>query len=166
MELPLTESVPNLGSVNFANHAVCSLKVESGVWRLCSDVDYEGCSIVMYPGSCCADIKEIWKSYKHGNTLGLFSVKLLRCEIVLYKEGHFKGQNLPLTKPAHDLRIHNFDKETSSIRVVSGSWELYEGVNYTGNSITVASGSYDSPFLQSQLQDGNISSVQCIHAED
>ena len=38
---------------------------------------------------------------------------------------------LQFTAPAPDLRVYNFDRRTSSLRV-QGNWYVCSGINYTG----------------------------------
>jgi len=57
--------------------------------------------------------------------------------LILYDDINFSGRTLQLTGPAPDLRVYNFDRRTSSLRV-QGNWYVCSGINYTGECTKVA----------------------------
>lgn len=57
--------------------------------------------------------------------------------LILYDDFNFSGRTLQLTGPAPDLRVYNFDRRTSSLRV-QGNWYVCSGINYTGECTKVA----------------------------
>jgi hypothetical protein len=57
--------------------------------------------------------------------------------LILYDGFSFSGRTLQLTGPTPDLRVFNFDRRASSLRV-QGNWYVCSGVNYTGECSKVA----------------------------
>jgi hypothetical protein len=87
--------------------------------------------------------------------------------IELFEHSGFGGRQVVLTDDESNLdAIHNFNDETSSCRVTSGTFTLFQHINYEGFSFTVCArggpgsdGEYPNP---STLADRNgvVSSVK------
>lgn len=146
MELPLSESVPDL--LDFG--VIGSLRVDSGIWEVFTEVGFQGLSIVIQPGSAYPDInKMINQTSPKGQFLtlkgqfltqeiGISSVKLLKGEIILYENSGFRGKSQPLTESTPNLM--DFNDRAMSARIISGTWELYENVDFQGASIVRSAG--------------------------
>lgn len=67
------------------------------------------------------------------------SVELVTQQIILYENTDYLGDHLTLTESANDLRELNFPG-ASSIRVISGQWELFSRKQYRGTSVIVEPG--------------------------
>lgn len=76
-------------------------------------------------------------------------------EIVLYDFPAFAGQSLTLNADAENLTRQNFNDRTSSIRVLSGNWEVCYDANYRSQCIVLTA---DQPTLG--RMDNQISSVR------
>ncbi|WP_417471214.1 beta/gamma crystallin-related protein [Maricaulis sp.] len=57
-------------------------------------------------------------------------------EIILYDQPNFQGQSLTINRAVSDLSAMRFNDRTSSIRIVSGQWELCVDSNYDGGCFT------------------------------
>jgi len=57
-------------------------------------------------------------------------------EIILYDQPNFQGQSLTINRAVNDLSAMRFNDRTSSIRIVSGQWELCVDSNYNGGCLT------------------------------
>jgi hypothetical protein len=75
-------------------------------------------------------------------------------QIILYQEDNFRGNQYPVQGPTEKLR---FDDRASSVRVVSGSWQLCEDDNFRGRCVTV---DQDVPKLSRLGMDDKISSLR------
>jgi hypothetical protein len=65
--------------------------------------------------------------------------------ITVYKDTNFNGQSLTFPYPVDNLvTIGNFNDQTSSCRIASGTWILYEDTEYQGHSSILGPGSYSS----------------------
>lgn len=53
-------------------------------------------------------------------------------EIILYDQPNFQGQSLTINRATSDLSSYRFNDRTSSLRVVSGQWELCVDSNFNG----------------------------------
>lgn len=77
-----------------------------------------------------------------------------RPQIILFQNDNYRGNQFPVDGPVERLR---FDDRTSSIRVISGTWELCEDDNFRGRCITV---SQDVPKLDRMGFDDRLSSLR------
>ena len=68
-------------------------------------------------------------------------------KITLYRDNNFDGRSVTLTgSGSADLGVdYNFNDETSSIRVESGIWLVYDDSNYSGSCYVLRPGEYKSP---------------------
>lgn len=161
LELPLTESAPNLAAIGFECHLQnFSCSIVRGTWELYSGANYQGLLIMKaisgtrYVGEAETDPV-------------VNSVRLVpppppaTSEIVLYKHARFTSPCRYLTDSCADLG--DFNNATSSIRVISGIWELYSSTNYGGsrNPPTVTGpGHYN--ISQMLIRNDQLSSVKLI----
>jgi hypothetical protein len=72
-----------------------------------------------------------------GNLVCASSSQAGYSSLILYQDFNFSGRTLQLTGSAPDLRVFNFDRRASSLRV-RGSWYVCSGINYTGECSKVA----------------------------
>jgi hypothetical protein len=77
-------------------------------------------------------------------------------QIVLYQEDNFRGNQYAVNGPEDRIR---FDDRASSVRVLSGTWELCDDDHFRGRCITV---DRDVPKLDRMGMDDRISSVRPI----
>ena len=82
--------------------------------------------------------------------------------IILYEHGGFKGKELTLEYSTSDLRISNFNDIASSVKVQSGTWRLWEHVNFTGRSYKVGPGDYDIELIKEKIGNDVVSSVELL----
>ena len=157
LELPLAESVPDLSGIDFS--PVGSLRVESGIWAVYSETNFQGMSAIITPSSSYNTSDLEWKHPTPPKLkgMGIASVKLLKGQIILYGNSGFGGSNLPLTESAPTLG--DFNKRAMSARIISGMWELYQEEGFQGSSFVATAGSF-SPIPR--LPPRTISSVKFI----
>ena len=82
--------------------------------------------------------------------------------IILYEHGRFQGKELTLESSTSDLRSSNFDDKASSVKVQSGTWRLWEHINFTGRSYKVGPGDYDIALIKEKIGNDVISSVELL----
>ena len=81
-------------------------------------------------------------------------------KIILYEHAQFKGKELALESSISDLRSSNFNDKASSVKVQSGTWKLWEHINFTGRCYEVGPGDYDFGIISAQIGNDVISSVE------
>lgn len=54
----------------------------------------------------------------------------------------FRGKMVHVTGPTSDFGFIGFDNQASSAIVLSGTWTLYENLNFDGESIRLPPGRY------------------------
>jgi hypothetical protein len=86
-----------------------------------------------------------------------------RPQIILYQEDNFRGAQLALGGDAPRIKQMHFDDRASSVRVLSGVWELCSDDVFKGRCITV---SRDEPRLDRLGMDDAISSVRLVSRGD
>lgn len=57
-------------------------------------------------------------------------------EIILYDQPNFQGQSVTINRATSDLSAMRFNDRASSLRVVSGQWELCVDANFSGGCFT------------------------------
>ena len=151
----MESSTSDLRSSNF-NDKASSVKVQSGTWILWEHINFTGRSYKVGPGEY--DFGVI--SAQIGNDV-ISSVELVP-KIVLYEHAQFKGRELALESSTSDLRSSNFNDKASSVKVQSGTWILWEHINFTGRSYKVGPGEYDFGVISAQIGNDVISSVELL----
>lgn len=86
-----------------------------------------------------------------------------RPRIVLYQEDNFRGASLEVNGEVARIKQMRFDDRVSSIRVLSGTWELCEDDAFRGRCITV---SRDEPRLDRMGFDDKLSSLRPVSRRD
>ena len=92
-------------------------------------------------------------------TIGTEAQAQRKPQIILYQEDNFRGAELTLDGPAPELDRYRFDDRASSVRVVSGTWELCDKDRYGGRCVTV---DRDVNKLNSLVMDDRTSSVRPV----
>lgn len=64
-------------------------------------------------------------------------------EAYLYDFPNFQGSGVTARESIPDLTRNNFNDKTTSIRILSGQWEVCTGVDFTGRCETITADSWD-----------------------
>ena len=89
-------------------------------------------------------------------TMGVSAEAQRRPQILLFQEDNFRGNQYAVDGAEERLR---FDDRASSVRVLSGTWELCDDDHFRGRCITV---DRDVPKLDRMGMDDRISSARPI----
>jgi len=148
------DSKSNLKDDGFGDK-VSSCKVEDGRWILYKDSNYGGndCRI-LDPGEY-ADFHAMGLSDNSLDSLRLLPIS----GICLFEHDNYRGQMVALTDAVSDLKEINFDNKTSSVIVVSSTWNLYEDKDFKGDKWPLHVGLYATPKL-GDFNNDSISSVK------
>jgi hypothetical protein len=152
--LALNESANNLVPRGF-NDMASSIRISSGAWKVCADVNYRGNCQTLNPGT-----------YSNLSSFGLqdtiSSVQLVgeaeTAGITLYEAPNFQGASLAISEANSSLIRQNFNDRAASLIISSGNWEVCEDVNYRGRCQRLGPGSYSD--LNSFGLMRNISSIR------
>ena len=139
------------------NDKASSVSVQSGIWNLWEHINFTGRCFQVGPGKydygvICAQI---------GNDV-ISSVELVQPKIILYEHCGFKGRQLVLESSDSDLRSSCFNDTASSVKVQSGTWRLWEHINFTGRCFQVGPGEYDMGVINAHIGNDVISSVELV----
>lgn len=93
--------------------------------------------------------------YNDDSPLQVQSVEMMTAEIILYEQGNFMGNNLPLTGS-----VYNLSKITSAVIVASGRWRLYDNTFYGGSNAQFVTGNYPNDEIVQMVGDNAVSSVR------
>jgi hypothetical protein len=88
-------------------------------------------------------------------------------EIILYDNRSLGGRSLTLHGSAPDLDQYNWDNDVDSIRVISGTWEIYRDDNYghhNGPSFVLSPGDYPDISHNPGFPRNRMSSVRLVEA--
>jgi hypothetical protein len=70
-------------------------------------------------------------------------------DLILFEDSQYRGRALRVnaTSGSGDSNLTNqgFNDKTSSIKVIRGTWQVYEHSNYTGRTKTLRPGDYYTP---------------------
>lgn len=142
-EVTLTESAPDLCHLAHFNGIASSISVHSGTWTVYQSPAYCGRYSTLTPGTYNMDVLRS----RMGN--GLVSSLRLESHITLYELANFKGREISATQSIPDLRcVRDFNDVASSFKVQSGTWTVYQHVDYSGTSYTVGPGTYNMAVLK------------------
>lgn len=123
----------NLGVDYNFNDQVSSIIVQSGIWLLYEDADYQGSSWIVTPGE-----------YPSPGTWGGTndSITALRplpgvsgdTYAMLFEDVNFCGRMVPFSQSDANFVAIDFNDQASSAIVLGGSWSLYQDTNFGGQS--------------------------------
>lgn len=138
---PLTTTVSNLGHVNF-NDRADSLVVVSGLWQVCTNVNYRGRCQTLGVGSY-SDLSGL------GLTNALSSIQPVapsstRPEVTVYADVNFGGRSQRLGDSTTNLGHYGLNDAVSSVQVSGGAWQICSDINYRGRCHTLQPGSYSN----------------------
>jgi len=94
-------------------------------------------------------------------TIGAAAQAQRRPQIILYQEDNFRGAELAVDGPVTRLSDLRFEDRASSVRVLSGSWELCDKDGFGGRCVTITR---DVNKLNSLAMDDRASSVRPLNA--
>lgn len=151
----LTENVADLRVVGF-NDRANSIRVLSGVWSLYHASDYKGWYITLGVG----DYDEAYIREKIG--INVIS-SAQQASIILYDAPGFKGKEIKLTEDTPTFSDLGFNNRTTSIKVVNGTWILYQDADFKGWYIRLSEGDYDSAYIQEKIGNDTISSAKILN---
>ena len=150
--LQLTGDASNFVSLGF-NDIVSAVQIEGGTWTLYQHVDYKGKSVTLGPGSYDYDVIKA--------RIGNDCVSSAKCaSIVLYEHAGFKGRELKLSRDAPNFCDLQFNDILSSVRVTSGTWTLYQHVDYQGTALQLSEGAYDIQEIRGKMGNDVVSSAK------
>lgn len=136
-------SFSNLDAIDFDNKAR-SVRVVAGRWEICEEKQFKRCQLVE---ANVLDLDAVGLSHK------VSSVRLLPSagsapttspatattpggQIVFFDKTGFRGGSLELREARGNLAA--LTARAESVRVISGTWQLCTGMNYTGTCTTIA----------------------------
>nr|XP_014342661.1 PREDICTED: absent in melanoma 1-like protein [Latimeria chalumnae] len=140
----VTETVPDIELTGYGT-TTKSIHVLSGVWVAYENVDYSGAQYILEKGFYrnCED----WgaSDYKISSVQPVLLVREEKlhsqAKIKLYTESKFSGSSVSYEDNQGAIP-ESF--KSLSCRILGGSWVLYEGEEYTGNSYVLQGGEYST----------------------
>ena len=91
-------------------------------------------------------------------------------KIILYSDDEFKGKKLELTNSDSNFATDKFNDTVSSVKVESGTWQIYGDKNFQGPSVTLSpnggphgDGKYIAPIFMGGFND-YFSSIELVHS--
>jgi hypothetical protein len=152
---------PSLGSFN---DRARSVRVYSGTWEVCEDIDYGKCRTVNRDVS---DLTGLGLSKRVSSVRPAFNGRggyppsgpppqLVR--LVLYDRDRYRGGSR--TIDAAEGSLGGFGNRAQSLQVI-GTWQLCDGPNFTGRCVTV---SQNVPNLSSYGMTNRVSSARPLSA--
>jgi hypothetical protein len=83
-----------------------------------------------------------------------------QAQIILYEHDDFRGKSIRGTDVVKNLRDSGFNDKVSSIKVLTGSWEVCADADFRGDCIVLEPGQY--PSLRDMRMNDRLSSVRKI----
>jgi hypothetical protein len=130
------------------NDRAASMRVEQGIWQLCSDANYRASCRTFTPGRY--DDLGAALNYK------VSSARMVQPEeeidppqavdpqaaVLLYSEEGMRGRVLPLRGDAGDFVVLGFNDAASSLLIRSGTWEFCVDSRFRGSCRILGAGAY------------------------
>jgi hypothetical protein len=155
--VPLNGPTPSLGSFNDKAE---SLRIESGTWEVCEDINYGKCRTVTrdMPNldglGLSKRVSSARPSYNDGGG-GYRPVPLPQpVRLVLYDRERYRGG--ARTLDTADGNLGGFGNVAQSVQVV-GTWQICDGPNFGGRCVTV---SQNVPSLATYGMNNRVSSAR------
>jgi hypothetical protein len=154
---PIAGPTPSLGSFNDKAE---SLRIESGVWDVCEDINFGKCRTVSRDMSNLSGLglsKRVSsvRPAGEGGGGGFQPVPLPQpVRLVLYDRDRYRGDSR--TVDAGMRTMESFGHRAQSIQVV-GTWQLCDGPNFSGRCVTV---SQNVPNLSAYGMNNRVSSAR------
>jgi hypothetical protein len=84
--------------------------------------------------------------YRHiaAGTLACVCATAVQAQIILYEHNDFKGRSIRGTDVVKNLRNSGFNDMASSIKVLTGTWEVCSDADFRGDCTTLGPGQYPS----------------------
>ena len=154
----ITDSVDNLRSQKFHDRAE-SVRVLSGSWEICTEPHYRRCQIVD---------RDVPQLSSLGMNKKLSSVRFSgggsgggpyagRARMVLFEGAGYRGRSVTLDGESTDMA--QFGRRARSLQIISGTWLVCDGPNFSGRCQQVNS---SQPDLDSWGLSGRIVSVRPV----
>jgi hypothetical protein len=143
----------NLEAIDFDNRAR-SVRVLSGTWEICEEKNYKKCQVVE---------RNVLNLDTTGLSGKISSVRIVHTTpaqtlatpvvpvaaaasgpeptLVLFDKTNYRGATYTVTAPAGN--VAGLTARVESLKVVSGTWQVCTGMNYTGTCTTIAADSAD-----------------------
>jgi Beta/Gamma crystallin len=155
--LSVVSDVPNFRNFGF-NDATQSIRVESGIWEVCTDAGFAGACRQLAPG----DYPALWNSMLDRS---ISSTRMIQApnagvpvsiqdgtfpagapetphSVILFALEDFRGETFRSNGDLDRLRNTSMDDRTGSIFVRSGRWEFCTDNRGRGTCLTLGPGSY------------------------
>jgi Beta/Gamma crystallin len=155
--LSVVSDVPNFRNFGF-NDATQSIRVESGIWEVCTDAGFAGACRQLAPG----DYPALWNSMLDRS---ISSTRMIQApnagvpvaiqdgsypagtpetphSVILFSSEDFRGETFRSNGDIDRLRDTSMDDRTGSIFVRSGRWEFCTDNRGRGTCLTLGPGSY------------------------
>jgi hypothetical protein len=154
----ITVATPSLGSFN---DRARSVRVISGTWELCEDSSYRDCRTVDRDWPNLAGLglsRRVSSARPVGGGGGVYPPRppIGRARLVLYDRTGYRGASRPLDNDAGTLG--DFGNRAESAQVI-GTWELCDGVNFTGRCVVLTG---NTPDLASYGLKNRVSSARRV----
>jgi hypothetical protein len=137
--VPISGPTPSLGSFNDKAE---SLRIDSGTWEVCEDINYGKCRTVSRDMSSLDSlglakrVSSVRPLLNGGGGGGYPPVPLPQpVRLVVYDRERYRGGARTIDNPQSGLG--DFGNRAQSAQVV-GTWQLCDGPNFTGRCVTVS----------------------------
>ena len=135
--VPIAGPTPSLGSFNDKAE---SLRIESGVWDVCEDINFGKCRTVSRDMSNLAGLglsKRVSsvRPANDGGGGGFPGPLPQPVRLVIYDRDRYRGDSR--TFDAAMRTMGSFGNRAQSVQVV-GTWQLCDGANFSGRCVTVS----------------------------
>jgi len=156
----ITDSVDNLRSQNFHDRAE-SVRVLSGSWEICTEPHFKRCQIVDHDVSQLSSLgmnKKLSSVRFSGGSAGgggPYPPYPERARMVLFEGAGYRGRSVTIEGESADMA--QFGRRARSLQILSGTWLVCDGPNFSGRCQQVNS---SQPDLDSWGFSGRVISVR------
>jgi len=157
----VTDSVDNLRSRSFHDRAE-SVRVLSGSWEICTEPHYRRCQIVDHdvPQLSSLGMNKKLSSVRFlawGSGGGTYPSSPGRARMVLFEGASYRGRSV--TFDGESTNMAQFGRRARSLQILSGTWLVCDGPNFSGRCQQVNS---SQPDLDAWGFSGRVMSVRPV----
>ncbi len=163
-------SVADLRDNGF-NDRASSLVVSSQRWEVCGDINFGGRCVVLRPGNYpsltdmglndrISSVRLVADAPRAAEVPALPPVAVAPDALVFYENANFSGRVFATKQEVSNFTNIGFNDRASSLVVMSNSWEVCDGANFSGRCVVLRPGNYAS--LAALGLDNRVSSARMV----
>lgn len=156
---------------NGFNDRASSMVVTGQRWEVCGDANYGGRCVVLRPGSYpslndmglndrISSVRLVGEAPRAAEAPAQAPVASAPDALVFYENANFSGRVFATRQEVPNFSNFGYNDRASSLVVMSNSWQVCDGANFSGRCVVLRPGNY--PSLAAVGLDNRVSSARMV----